>query len=324
MRLRSQPEAGSFYESFSDLIFGVLAIFVLLSMVFIVLVQSGGRGGQDTQKLQAELEAQKEATRLARAQAKAMLMESLEAARGQAKAESENVALNSKLQTNSLQLVIVVDRTVSMGDGLKALTETLGTFAEVMSQYAASFEVAVLAYHESQTLPYPMTQVLPAGKDGGKSLAALSTFLSSVIPINGMAPMAEAVAEATRVFSDPIRFSGAQVLMVVGDVGPFQFGRQSDGTAKFDPSPARESEVISVVQSWLGQSRTRRVVSAYTDNGCRKLERDKNLERDSVCIAPEESKAFFQKLCRLSGDERACQNVSEAEMLASLLKAITR
>jgi len=325
VRLRPAPDAGSFYESFSDLIFGVLAIFVLLSMVFVVLVQSGGRGGEDVAKVQQELETQKEAARVAREQAKEKLLESRETARQLAQAQSQSDALKSAIQTNSLQLAIAVDRTNSMGEGLKALIETLETFADVMAQYATTLEVTIYAYHESQPARYGMKRIHPRDKDSGRSLADFSKFLAGLLPTsNGIAPVTSALREATGSFADPGSFGGAQVLMVVGDVGPFESGSAVGGAFGLDVSSEREAEALAVVRTWRDGSPRRRVIGVYTDKGCRKIEQDSRLEADAVCHASQASREFFRKLCLMSSAERHCRNISEDAMLVPLFRAITK
>jgi hypothetical protein len=320
MKLTSRPSSSSFYESFSDLIFGVLAIFVLISMVFLVLVRHGG-GAEDSTALRKALEEARDEARRSRAQASTLMSASFEQKKQLESEQAANRAMADAVKTRGLELVIAVDRTGSMSIGLKDLVETVGVFAAVLPQYSPDFRVMVLAYHEdpSTFVRYPMKAVLPRDKDGRRSLEELEQFLRSITAKGGMAPVLEATAEGLRVFSEPGSFGGAQVFMLLGDTGPFEVNPNNLGLDQL------AAQTVASVKQWIGTSEKRKVVSVYAQSSCltQQIQTQHLPPGQRVsCTYPEESEKFFRDLCVLTNDAKDCESLGSEKMLVYLLRAI--
>lgn len=293
MKLKPPERFNSFYESFSDLIFGTMAIFVFLMMVFLVLINEGD--AKKRHELEQKLAQATAATKRAQDHLKTVLEEFAE--------------LERAVRTKGLELVIAVDRTGSMKDGLLDLTETLNVFSSVITQYVPEYRIAILAYHENPVLflEMPMTIVLPADKDGGQSQAKVGEFLTSITPAGGAAPVEEAVKRALRIHTANSAFHGAHVFMIIGDVGPFE-----SGVAASD-NPQVVDSLITYMSAWAAQSKMNKVVSVYADKGC---------SVQNGCVLPEESKAFFRRACQITSDRNECSNLSSEQMLIHLLRSV--
>lgn len=313
MKLTTRSSATSFYESFSDLIFGVLAIFVLISMVFLVLIRHGG-GGEDTTELKAALAAAQEEARRARTQAAAMVSATFEQKKQLESEQAANRAMAEAIKTRGLELVIAVDRTSSMSLGLKDLVEAVSVFAGVLPQFSSDFRVGVLAYHAEPTKfeVYRLTPVLPKEKDGGRSLADLDLFLRRLTPQTGFAPVSDAMAKGFAMFSDSRSFGGAQVFMLLGDAGPFEVNPGNQSAAELS------AHAVGLARQWVGTNERRKVVSVYAKTSCMTLQAQQKAE----CTLPEESEKFFRELCMLTNDAQDCESLGSEKMLVYLMRAI--
>lgn len=289
MKLRQPERFSSFYESFSDLIFGTMAIFVLLMMVFLVLVNEGDI--KKRKELEEQLAKSQEASQEAQEQLKKVIAEFAE--------------LENAVRTKGLELVIAVDRTGSMGLGLKDLTKTLNTFSSAITEYVPEYRVSVLAYHENPAMFIAKRmEVFAKKKDNGQSQSELGDFLNSISPEGGAAPVADAIARAIQ--QQQPTFQGVQIIMLIGDVGPFEMETSFSNSEN-------ANTVLTQMANWVGRSKTRKIVAVYAKKGC---------ELENNCSFPVESLDFFQRACRISGESNDCINPSSEQMLIPLLKAI--
>ena len=122
MKLESPSRFTSFYESFSDLIFGTMAIFVLLMLVFLALVQPPPNQGQELKEAQEQLESlqsELQKSEFEKEKAREQLEEMLKAM-----AESED-----SIQSKGLELIVAFDVSGSMDDALGHLVETIKTIS---------------------------------------------------------------------------------------------------------------------------------------------------------------------------------------------------
>ena len=291
MKLRQPERFGSFYESFSDLIFGTMAIFVLLMMVFLVLVNEGDI--KKRKELGEQLAKSQEASQETQEQLKKVI--------------AEFAALENAVRTRGLELVIAVDRTGSMGLGLKDLTRTLNTFSSAITEYVPEYRVSVLAYHEDPTkFIAKRMEVFAKKKDNGQSQTELGDLLNSIKPEGGAAPVAEAITRAIQIQHQQSTFQGMQIIMLIGDVGPFEMETQFSNSEN-------ANTVLTQMANWVGRSKTRKIVAVYAKKGC---------ELENNCSLPTESLDFFQRACGISGEREDCINPNPEQMLIPLLKAI--
>lgn len=299
MRLRTPDGGTSFYESFSDLIFGTMAIFVLLLIVMLAQIEE--REQTREEKVEA-LEAQ------------------AEQAREQVEALTEQVAdLSEAVRTTGLELVVAVDVTGSMQRPLGHLVETLTTIARVLPGVSPRVRIGVVAYRQTSPstppfITFPLTAVLPTGRDGGQSSGLLSRFLGGLAAEGGAALTGRAIRHALSQFSGAGVFDGSQILLVMGDVG---IGEQWNGAEVVWTYAAAEQEEVDstagAVARWVRAGANRSVVSLYT-------------ESDNPLQTPEYrdfNRAFFRRLAEHAGQP---ENYTEnsGKMLAYLLTAMVQ
>lgn len=314
MKLESPSRFTSFYESFSDLIFATMAIFVLLLTVFLTMINPEGSQDQLEQKLE---------------QAEKMVIEQSEKL-SQAKFERDNAReqleqLTSELakheesvQAQGLELVIAVDVSGSMGQALGHLVETITTISKTMPIISPDYRVGVVAYRDgpNDSKPYddfPLLQIQPERKDGGNSFNRISSFLQGLKASNGSAPIGLAVDKAIDMMSSSQEYDGYQVFLLLGDVGPYE---NNLNDMWFSQAKKRhEKEITNKIASWVQATEKRRVISMFSGTTP-----DPSWQRE-YHVNYRESLRFFKEVATASGQpENFTQN--PGKMLAYLLNAI--
>lgn len=301
LRLQSGTRDSNFYVSFSDLLFATMAIFVLL--LFVVM----GILGEEQKKTEAQAKDLAESLSSAAAERAA--------AREQLHEVVEKLAqLEQAVKAQGLEVAIAVDTSGSMGEALQHLLETITTISTVMPKVAPEFRIGIVGYCQPQpTDPglqtFPLRRILPPSQDGGQSTRILFEFASSLKPSGGIAPVSAALHSAIGMFSDPRSFEGYQVLLVVGDTGPFETTANDWETVEPE-EVAAASQLVRDIAGWAAVSDRRRVVSLFSGAGQR--------ERP---IKQQASREFFSRLASETG---RAENFTEnpGKMLAYLLTAI--
>ena len=303
MRLSPEARGTSFYESFSDLIFGTMAIFLLLLLVVLGLI------GEE--KKQAEAEVQAATASLSKAEAER------EAAREQLQEVVEELAkLEQAVKAQGLEVAIAVDTSGSMGEALTHLLETITTISTVMPRIAPEFRIGIVAYCKEQEggqalQIYPMRQVVASSQDGGQSVRSLLSFTGSLAPKAGIAPVPEALRSAMGMMSPPNSFGGYQILFVLGDTGPFETTVNQRDVEMVEPHEIQTaSQLTAEVARWVAASNRRRIVSLFSGAG-----------QAQYPAKQQASREFF---ARLAADAGQPENFAEhpGKMLAYLLTAI--
>ncbi|MDR7093838.1 vWA domain-containing protein [Hydrogenophaga laconesensis] len=237
MKLGRSPRHSSFYESFSDLMFGTMAIFVLLVIILATQVRPDGVPSQVHQEALDEV---------ARARA---ITEAL---------QKQVAELEKQGEPKPLELVVAIDGSGSMGAALKTLQFAIGTIGETMPMIASSVHVGIVIYRDAaSTAVFPVTKIEREEVDGGRSLALLNQFAQTMVPQPARADLAHAVRSATAMFGPP---SGGEprkrTLMVAGDVGPYEIGDFMN--------EAGESEIHRVLTEWKRNNSEASVIAVYT------------------------------------------------------------
>lgn len=316
MKLESPSRFTSFYESFSDLIFATMAIFVLLLTVFLTMIKPEMNPDDIQDKLkQAEQMVVEQSEKLAQAKfERDNAREQLE------ELTSELAKLEESVQAQGLELVIAVDVSGSMGQALGHLVETITTISKTMPIISPDYRVGIVAYRQgpndrSPLQVFPLQQIHPEKKDGGKSFDRISSFLQGLEASNGSAPVGLAVEKAIDMMSSSQGYNGYQVFLLLGDVGPYE---NSLNDLWFTQAKKRQEKVITNrISSWVHASDKRRVISLFSG-----VVPDPSWQR-GYHINYQESLRFFKEVAATSGQpENFTQN--PGKMLAYLLNAIVK
>ncbi|GAB4543724.1 MAG: hypothetical protein Tsb0013_00060 [Phycisphaerales bacterium] len=320
MKLDSHEQAGSFYESFSDLIFATMAIFVLLMLVFLIQVNQAGEAEAEaaaqSSLLQQQLEQTKTDLRDSQREADQLSSELSDARTEAAQAREELKSLAEAVQAQSIEIVIAVDATGSMGDGLTVLQETIATVAKLLPQVAPEVRIGIVSYRQRpnerrETNVFPSAVIQPwSGKTPSRSFIQVKQFVDSLAPENGRAPLATAVKEALNLFQSGSDAKGSQTLMLIGDVGPWESSLDSNDLRTISAQErAAARDIQRQVRDWVSERPRRTVVSIF--------QTDPNQEPSST---RNESVAFFRDVGAAGGDSGRF-TVDHRQMLEFLLEA---
>jgi von Willebrand factor type A domain len=298
MALKRPQRYSSFYESFSDLIFGTMAIFIMLMFVFLALIK------QSDEQRRKELEAKLAAAKTQAAQMEQEAEKTREQIRQMAKTI---IQMDNAVRTKGLELVVAVDRSGSMGEGIARMKAAIKTFAEVIPEYAPLVKISVVAYHESLGTTSPLVQVQARSRDKSASFDELANFLDSVTAQGGSVPVEDAINESLAMFD--VDFDGFQIFMLLGDAGPFE----PVSSGHFGPdSPSR---IFGVAQQWASGHERRKVLTVYSPAppGSPQYSDDE----DAKAL----NRQFFSQLPKAVGQP---ENFTEnpADMLAFLMRSI--
>ena len=319
MKLDSPSRFTSFYESFSDLIFATMAIFVLLIVIFLPLIKST----DDSKELQEKLEK--------------IEKRNIEQSKQLAEAEFERdnirkqldeiteelIKRDEALRAQGLDLVVAVDISGSMGEALGHLVETIKTIARVLPKITPKFRLSIIGYRKNQvdeSLTYfNMNGISSEEKDGGKSLSNLDQFLSKLEAKNGLAPIGWAIDESLKVFS---RYSASKeygdsykIFFLLGDIGPYEIDWED---MAYTPQKRRyENQITDKITNWVKKSDKHRVISLFSGNP--PGNKSDTVQYDRY----RESLRFFKDVATKAGQpENFTQN--PGKMLAYLLTAIVK
>ena len=303
MKIVETASKTSFYETFSDLIFATLAIFVLLMSVFLVKVNI--ESGLD--ELLKEVE-EKTASRDAAEQNVASKNEELNKLQQQAQS----------LTQYNFEVVIAVDTTGSMQLELNQLTDTIALVAKVLPQIADSAKIGIVAYRKNEAnqldfKEFPLTNILPEEQDNGASFNRLNRFVRGLKAQPGSAPLELAIDKSLRMFSSTELFTGHQTFMLLGDVGPYEDEYRDQQIDQINRQ--QEASIIAQLHAWKLASFSRNPLILFSGQD----EIQKTTGKQNLKF--KESQKFFYRIAEELGTPEAYTEDS-GEMIPSLLGAI--
>lgn len=313
MKLDSPSRFTSFYESFSDLIFATMAIFVLLMVIFLSLIKPTENVDAIKQELgQAKAEL---------AEVQQALQES-EFEKEKAREQLEEITkaltdIESAIQSQGLELIVVVDVSGSMSDALGHLEETIRTISKVLPKVAPEFRIGVVAYAISDKVPnglqvFPAQQIFPEHKDGGRSLAMINSFIDKLVR-GGLAPVDRAFLTALDMSEQSAsQFEGSQTIMLLGDVGPYE-SPNGDWTRVEQYERQAERQLLQQISRWVGDRDKRSIISLYSG----KPVNNRSSGKDQA------SYNFFRQVA-VAADQPKNFTQNPGKMLAYLLTAIVK
>lgn len=280
-RKPSSPD--TFFETVSDLMFGTMAIMVMLMCVFMALNQPRDPASPPVEpQPEAELPTiapfdMPQMGRLPEEQAVAALEErlqelqqSLEQAQSQKEQLEQVTAQYQGLEGKEIrdvELAVMIDVTGSMQREIDQLRESIALLAKAMPRIVKTFRISVVAYRRDPqnidvTRVFPMQTIRQLNADGGSSLRALENFVAPIRAEAGSAPFERAADLALQQFSAAEAFDGQQALFVIGDVGPYedQYRDQTISAA----NQASATAVQNRIRQWTREGLRRRAIWLYT------------------------------------------------------------
>ena len=311
MKLDSANSSTSFYETFSDLIFATMAIFVLLMIIFIVQVNLA----KGLEELEALIK--KEVATLK--QAKNKLSASKKHLEKLKKSEQS-------LQQYNLELVIAVDTTGSMQRELDQLSETIGLIGRVLPQIANKVKIGVVAYRrdEQEKLrikTFKLQTIKPEDADNKRSFRRLHNFVRYLKAKTGSAPVELAMDQALKMFSNADHFTGHQAFMLLGDVGPYEDKYRDQVIDKRNRQQA--NAMVNQLEIWAKQQLHRNVLILFSGKDeiakTLKLQGAQGVQHRKFV----QSSHFFKRLATAAGQPEA-YTTNSADMIPRLLSAILK
>ena len=253
MRLHEESSGAGFYESFSDIIFATMAIFVLLMTIFLVLAHESSPARKAQKKLQ-EIKEQISET--------ALETEKIDS-------QSEELASKlKKLANRNVEISIAVDKSASMEQELYNLKHAINGLAKILPKVMDSVRISVTAYRMTQndrdvTEHFPMTRILDSKEDGSASLKRLTDFLARQTHEGGSAPVLSATQKALSQFNQSASERDHQVFMLLGDVGPYEITYATPDVITGE-GRRRAEQLLREVKTWAGSKKNRNMIILFS------------------------------------------------------------
>ena len=206
-----------------------MAIFVLLFILLLTQVRSGGPTQEEMEAVQQELE--------------------------QAKADSAELEkqISQQVSARNVTLVIALDGTGSMKDSFDILKSQLTRMCLEVSEIIQEFQIGIVIYRENLEV-FPITRIQADTTDGGVSRNKLQGFIQSANHRGSPAATGQGIQTALSMIQqngqDEER---AYVFALIGDVGPGEVKQEL----------RREAQYIRLVDDFRNQYSSR-VVTVYT------------------------------------------------------------
>lgn len=315
MKLADVESQTSFYETFSDLIFATMAIFVLLMAIFIVQINL--ETGMEELRKQIEEHTAKRDEIVKKVASHKEELTQLEKAQ-------------QSMEKYNLEVVIAVDTTGSMQLELDQLTDTIAMIGKILPKIADTFKIGVVAYRRDK-LDNPDMQlfkirtIIDDDKDNGKSFRELQGFVRGLKAEAGSAPVEIAIDQAIKMFSSTDGFVGHQTLMLLGDVGPYEDHYQDQ--AIDTRNRKQENAIVNQLKLWVSKSLTRKTLILFSgDDEISKLNAiSENTQMSKIELDQKtkfiESRKFFQRLATEIGQTEAFTSDS-SKMMPKLLSTV--
>lgn len=302
MKITKTERFSSFYESFSDLIFGTMAIFLLLMIALL------------TQVKQENIEAIKNINKEMSKQIKTS-SETIESMQSIITKMAQEV---DAIRFKKIEIAIAVDTTGSMTSAIQSLNETMSTLAGILSKTSPDFRITVISYGQNPIIDeFPLIKIKREQEDNGSSLNSLKQYFEKTRKMTmyrgGSAPVRIAMERAITLLNHPTASDDTlQIVLLVGDVGPYEY-------IPFDQLSwsTEESHIYSFVNNWLRQNTNRRILTVFT--ATEPLNPDQ-LESQAQYSA---SIKFYSNLAGLNNQINSYTN-NQGKILALILDAIIK
>lgn len=302
MKLDSGPPTTSFYESFSDLIFATLAVFVLLMIIFLVHIN-----------LETGLEEMQEKL----AQAEEVLDEAVKKNAQELERTEKLLKSKQSLKQYNLEIVIAVDTTGSMQLEIDQLTDTIALIGKILPRIASTVKIGVLGYRRNEAdklvmQSFALQRIADPDSDASRSFKRLHDFVRRLRATPGSAPVELAMDNALKMFSSAETFTGHQTFMLLGDVGPYE-DRYRD--QKIDQKNIQQAAAMKrQLGIWAKASLHRNVLLLFSGND--EISKTRGAQHQKFL----ESRKFFRELAA-SADQPEGYADNYSEMIPLLLSS---
>ena len=213
MKLQTPPRSTNFYESFSDLIFATMAIFVLVIIVLIIQIKP------NSENLESKVEEFKKQIENLEKEISDVQKQNEEKTKKVSDLQKE---MKEAVEKEQMELVVIVDGSGSMGTPLSELKKAIRALAEAIPLVTTEFKLGMIIYR-NELDPFPMRRIQALSKDGGDSFRKVVDFTDNMTPESSPVYLENAIVEALSMFeSDESRKS----LMILGDIGPYESVQQ--------------------------------------------------------------------------------------------------
>lgn len=277
-RRKDKSPSDGFYEAFSDIIFATMAIFVLLMTIFLVVVrvsdvpqqaepQIQSQGADDIAACVAQrfvIEEQQREREANATRAVAELNQEIQKLQADIEAlNSETQALSARasrarpeVKDTPIEIAIALDKSNSMAHEIDNLENAVLRLAQLLPLISEKVTISIVAYRNNSagydaSAYFQRRWIRPYQDDGGASLNALRRFLQAQQAEAGAAPILEATQWALSTFS-AAHPKKRQVLMVLGDVGPYETPRGGINMGAWGQTRARQFSAL--VSQWTRAS----------------------------------------------------------------------
>ena len=308
MHIQQGASTSNFYEFFSDIIFATMAIFVLLMTIFIALINEQSPVTQAKRQL-AELEQQIEDLKQDETEIEAQL------------SDVRSQVLD--MEQRDVEIFIIVDRTGSMEQELYNLKNAVLRLALILPKVTDSLKIGVASYwadtekNVANIKTYSMQELNAPEKDNGRSYNTLKRFMDAQTHLGGNAPILKATNVALKQFSGADRFDGHQVLMILGDVGPYE--EANDAFRISRAGVARANQLTQNVSNWVKSRNNRNLIVLFSGRDELNDRSRSNLDRQKYRTSQE----LFQTIAKQAGQPDAYtenQNTMLTDFLVAALK----
>nr|MBV6630370.1 VWA domain-containing protein [Oceanococcus sp. HetDA_MAG_MS8] len=292
---RGKTTHGGFYESFSDVIFATMAIFILLMTVFMVVIKTGQAlpktpivsstpqeptlANQQAELLRERfeqeliLQSRQQAAAARRDELQALvsgLQEQLQVT--QAEIEAEQVsAIDAQRSINTVtikerivEIVVVIDASNSMRDEIRELRQVVGRMAQLFPYVTKEFRIGIIAHaharNASRMERFALSTIRRTSDDGGVSYRRVADWLSAIRPRGGASRVLEASELAVGMFGRP-QANHHQIVMVIGDVGPTEMDL---GGAMHPFATQRMSRMQQVLTRFASSHQDRKLIMHFS------------------------------------------------------------
>jgi len=305
VKLKQRRSTTSFYETFSDLIFATMAIFVLLMIVFVVQINLS----QSVDELLEQIEKEKVALKLE-----------------ENKLEEKNEQLTKlekskqSVQQYNFEVVIAVDTTGSMQWELDQLTNTIGLIGKILPKIGYTVKMGVVAYRRDENnrvdiKTFPLQVIRDEETDNKRSYRKIHSFVSRLRAKPGSAPVEEAMDQALKMFSNSESFVGHQTFMLLGDVGPYE-DRYRDQLID-SKNRQQEKGMINQLKLWAEGSLHRNLLILFS--GDDEIGKTSGNQHQKFV----QSRKFFEQLANESGQPQGFTS-NQTDMIPQLLSVILK
>jgi cell division protein FtsB len=305
MNLNQSSERFGFYESFSDVIFATMAIFVLLMLIFILLANESSPIAKLKKKI-AAVEEQIEQTD----QAKAQLEQD-------SKALEKSIA---KLSERNVEIVIAVDKSSSMEEELNNLKSAISRLGSILPGVSETVRIGVVAYRIEEngrdaSERFPLQPIRKVSDDRGQSLGQLQRFLRRQTHASGLAPILQATRSGLAMFNNSPGYRGHQVFLLLGDVGPYE--ESIRGVDRITAAgEQRAAALVGEIASWAKARKNRNLIVLFSGRDEVSRTRFGGARQHKHRV----SMGLFQDIAKAAGQPKAYTE-NQSSMLADFLVA---